>query len=240
MTSFLRAQRRLTLFRLASLPLAGTATLIGLAGGAPAARASATAGGASSRADALPMARPTLLVLGDSLSAEYGLRRGSGWVAMLAERLASHKPPWATFNASISGETTAGGATRLPALLAEHRPRVVLIELGGNDALRGLDLAATSRNLEAMVAAAQAAGARVLLAGMKVPPNYGRAYTERFEQIFPTLARARGCALLPFLLEGVAERLEFFQADRIHPTEAAQPRILANVWPVLAPLLARP
>jgi len=196
------------------------ATLIGLAGGAPAARASTTAGGASSRAEPGLAARPTLLVLGDSLSAEYGLRP--------------------VFNASISGETTAGGATRLPALLAEHRPRVVVIELGGNDALRGLDLAATSRNLETMVAAAQAAGARVLLAGMKVPPNYGRAYTERFEQIFPTLARARGCALLPFLLDGVAERLELFQPDRIHPTEAAQPRILANVWPVLAPLLARP
>lgn len=238
--SFLHAQRRTALIRLASLPLAAAPTVIGLVAGAPAARASTGPAGAGSRAGTTAPVRPTLLVLGDSLSAEYGLRRGSGWVALLAERLASHKPPWAVFNASISGETTAGGATRLPALLAEHRPRVVLIELGGNDALRGLDLAATTRNLEAMVVAAQAAGARVMLAGMKVPPNYGRAYTERFAQIFPTLARARGCALLPFLLEGIADRFELFQPDRIHPAEAAQTRILGNVWPVLAPLLARP
>ena len=234
MSSFLRAPRRLALIRVASLPVAGAATLIGLAARAPIAAASS-----SPAASAPAAALPTLLVLGDSLSAEYGLRRGGGWVALLAERLANHRPPWSVFNASISGETTAGGATRLPALLAEHRPRAVLIELGGNDALRGLDLAATKRNLDAMVGAAQAAGARVLLAGMRVPPNYGRAYTERFEQIFREVASARGCALLPFLLEGIAERLDLFQPDRIHPAEAAQPLILANVWPALAPLLAR-
>jgi len=220
----------MTLAGLASLPLAARSALLALAG-APVAAGLAHA--------SAPPSPPVLLVLGDSLSAEYGLRRGAGWVALLAQRLASRKPPWSVFNASISGETTAGGATRLPALLAEHRPRAVLIELGGNDALRGLDLAATKRNLDAMVGAAQAAGARVLLAGMRVPPNYGRAYTERFEQIFREVASARGCALLPFLLEGIAERLDLFQPDRIHPAEAAQPLILANVWPALAPLLAR-
>ena len=184
-------------------------------------------------------AAPLALVLGDSLSAEYGLRRGSGWVALLAERLGARKPAWSVFNASISGETTAGGHTRLAGLLAEHRPRLLVIELGGNDALRGLDLAATARNLDAMVVAGQAAGARVLLTGMRMPPNYGRRYGEQFEQMYREIAARRQCALVPFLLEGIGERLDLFQADRIHPTEAAQPLILANVWPALSALLGR-
>lgn len=219
--------RRRLLGRLASLPLLGAAALLSLTA-APATGQSAS-----------PAAAPLALVLGDSLSAEYGLRRGSGWVALLAERLAARKPAWAVFNASISGETTAGGHTRLAALLAEHRPRLLVIELGGNDALRGLDLAATARNLEAMVTAGQAAGARVILLGMRMPPNYGRRYGEQFEQMYRDIAKRRQCALVPFLLEGIGERLDLFQADRIHPTEAAQPLILANVWPALSAQLGR-
>ncbi|MBP6815325.1 MAG: arylesterase [Burkholderiaceae bacterium] len=194
---------------------------------------------AAPRATAAPGAatRALVLVLGDSLSAEYGLRRGSGWVELMAQRLAGASPRWQTFNASISGETTAGGRTRLAGLLTEHRPRVVIIELGGNDALRGLDLATTQAALDTMVASAQASGAKVLLLGMRMPPNYGRAYGERFERLYREVAGARRCALVPFFLEGVGERIELFQADRIHPTEQAQPMMLANVWPALQPLL---
>ncbi len=180
---------------------------------------------------------PLVLVVGDSLSAEYGLRRGSGWVALLAERLLKTAPGWQIFNASISGETSAGGLTRLAPLLSQHRPRLVVIELGANDALRGLDLEATARNLDAMVGAAQAAGARVLLLGMRMPPNYGRSYGERFERLYRDIATARRCALVPFFLAGVAERLDLFQADRIHPTEQAQPLLLENVWPALRKLI---
>jgi acyl-CoA thioesterase-1 len=185
-------------------------------------------------------AAPVLLVVGDSLSAEYGLPRGTGWVALLGRRLAEEKLGWRIVNASISGDTTSGGRTRLPALLREHRPQVVLIELGGNDALRGLPLAMTQDNLTTMTRAAKAAGARVLIAGMQVPPNYGRQYSEDFARLFATVAKAENVALVPFLLAGVAdgpdaERL--FQPDRIHPTSEAQPRMLGNVWPVLRPLL---
>lgn len=179
----------------------------------------------------------TLLVLGDSLSAEYGLRRGAGWVAMLERRLADLRPPWRVVNASISGETTAGGRSRIASLLERHRPAIVVIELGGNDALRGLDLRSTEANLTAMTQAARKAGARVLLLGMQVPPNYGRAYAETFAGLYGTVARREKAALLPFFLEGVAQRPELFQPDRIHPNEAAQPRMLDNVWPVLRPLL---
>lgn len=197
-----------------------------------------TAPAGHARAAVPPAASPPLvLVVGDSLSAEYGLRRGSGWVALLAERLLKIPPGWQTFNASISGETSAGGLTRLAPLLAQHRPRLVVIELGANDALRGLDLEATARNLDAMVSAAQAIGARVLLLGMRMPPNYGRSYGERFERLYRDIAAARRCALVPFFLAGVAERLELFQADRIHPTEQAQPQMLENVWPALRKLI---
>ena len=184
--------------------------------------------------------RPVVLVVGDSLSAEYGLARGSGWVAMLERRLAEQKLPWRVVNASISGDTTSGGRSRLPALLAEHRPRVVVLELGGNDALRGLPLAMTEANLKAMAQASKAAGARVLVAGMQVPPNYGRRYAEQFAGLFANVAKAEGAALVPFFLAGVADVPEadsLFQADRTHPTAEAQPRMLANVWPVLRPLL---
>lgn len=174
-------------------------------------------------------------MLGDSIAAEYGIRRGSGWVSLLADKAGAR----ARFiNASISGETTAGGRTRLPGLLAEHRPDIVLIELGANDALRGLSLDASEANLDAMVSAARAAGARVLLLGMQVPPNYGRRYTERFAGIFEAVARRHGVALVPFLLEEIADDLGYFQDDRIHPNESAQALIAATAWPALEPLLA--
>lgn len=183
---------------------------------------------------------PLILVLGDSLSAEYGIKRGSGWVALLEQRLSREKLPARVVNASISGDTTSGGRSRLPALLKQHQPAVVVIELGGNDALRGLPLSMTEANLRAMAQAAKTAGAKVLVAGMQVPPNYGRQYAEAFSALFASAAKAEGAALLPFLLKGVADGPDaeaMFQADRIHPIEAAHPVILANVWPVLRPML---
>ena len=179
-------------------------------------------------------------MVGDSLSAEYGLTRGAGWVALLEQRLAREKLIWQVVNASISGDTTSGGRARLATLLKTHQPRVVIIELGGNDALRGLPLAMTQTNLAEMARAAKAAGARVLMVGMAVPPNYGRAYGESFVNLFGTVAHAEGAALVPFLLAGVADGPradELFQADRIHPKAEAHPQMLANVWPVLKPLL---
>ena len=182
----------------------------------------------------------TLLVVGDSISAEYGLPRGSGWVALLAQKLRRDKPAWQVINASISGDTSFGGRSRLPALLQQHRPDCVLIELGGNDALRGLSLQATQDNLLAMTQSAQQAGARVLLLGMQVPPNYGPEYAQRFAELFAVVARQRKVPLVPFLLKGVADQADptrLFQADRIHPNELAQPLILNNVWPALRKLL---
>jgi acyl-CoA thioesterase-1 len=182
---------------------------------------------------------PTLLVVGDSISAGYGLARGEGWVDLLARRLAEQGHRERVVNASISGDTTAGGRARLPALLREHRPSIVIIELGGNDALRGGNLQATRENLDAMVAAAQAARAKVLIVGMKVPPNYGPAYARTFDAVFTDVAKARGVPVVPYVFAGFGEDLMQFQSDRIHPTAAAQPRILDNVWPALLPLLAK-
>ena len=182
----------------------------------------------------------TILIVGDSLSAEYGLQRGSGWVALLEHRLAREGRGFTVVNASISGDTTAGGRSRLPALLKQYRPGVVVIELGGNDALRGLPLDMTRTHLVAMAHVAKASSAKVLIIGMQVPPNYGRQYSERFTALFTDAARSEGAALVPFMLTGVADipnAESMFQADRIHPLAAAHPTILANVWPVLAPLL---
>ena len=185
-------------------------------------------------------AAATILVLGDSLSAEYGLARGTGWVRLLEQRLEARAGrKYTVVNASISGETTSGGMTRLPQLLDQHRPAIVIIELGANDGLRGLPIDAMRANLKAMAEAAGGAGARVLLVGIRVPPNYGRDYAERFHASFAEVARQTRAALAPFLLEGIADDLAMFQADRIHPNAAAQPRMLDNVWPHLAPLLAR-
>ena len=179
--------------------------------------------------------QPVVLVVGDSLSAEYGLVRGKGWVALLERRLEAEKRRVTVVNASISGDTTSSGRSRLPALLTRHRPAVVIVELGGNDALRGLPLPMTRDNLASMVRSAREAGAKVLLVGMQIPPNYGRQYSDDFAAAFVTVAKSEGVALVPFLLKGVSDAM--FQADRIHPLASAHPVILANVWPVLAPLL---
>jgi acyl-CoA thioesterase-1 len=184
--------------------------------------------------------QPVLLVYGDSLSAGYGLPRDQGWVTLLADRLAAEKFDYRVVNASISGETTLGGAKRIGAVMAEHRPAIVIIELGGNDGLRGLSLADTRRNLESIVRAAVGAGARPLLVGMQLPPNYGTAYTEKFQALFEGVARDQKVPLVPFMLAGFAEKREYFQADGIHPTAQAQPLMLDNIWPVLRPLLGKP
>jgi acyl-CoA thioesterase-1 len=197
--------------------------------------------GAGASAARKAVQRAPLLVVGDSLSAEYGLPRGSGWVALLQRRLQRDKIGIEVVNASISGDTTSGGRSRLPALLAQHKPGIVIIELGGNDALRGLPLSMTQANLTAMVQAAKAAGARALVVGMQVPPNYGQKYAQDFASLFASVAAAEGAALVPFLLKTVADGADaaaMFQSDRIHPNAAAQPRMLDNVWPVLKPLLA--
>jgi acyl-CoA thioesterase-1 len=191
-------------------------------------------------AQAAPAPAATVLVLGDSLSAEYGLQRGQGWVALLQARLEQEKIPSKVVNASISGDTSSGGRSRLPALLAQHKPGLVVVELGGNDALRGLPLAMTQDNLQSIVRAAKAAGARVLLVGMQVPPNYGQSYARDFADTFSRVAKDNQVALVPFLLKGVADgpdALKMFQADRIHPVAAAHPMILDTLWPALKKLL---
>jgi acyl-CoA thioesterase-1 len=184
-------------------------------------------------------ASKTIVVLGDSLSAEYGLARGEGWVNLLQKKLETEKISATIVNASISGETTSGGATRLQALLDKHQPAVVVIELGANDALRGLSLTATQQNLRTMVAAAQKAKARVLLVGMQIPPNYGTDYTRQFAALYPKIAKETKSALVPFMLQGVADKASLFQADRIHPSAEAHPIILNNIWPQLKPLLTK-
>jgi acyl-CoA thioesterase-1 len=182
---------------------------------------------------------PVLLVLGDSISAGYGLAPGEGWVNLLSERLRREGYPYQVVNASISGDTSAGGRARLPALLAQHRPKIVIVELGGNDALRGGNLDVTRTNLDAMLATIQEAGAKPMLVGMQLPPNYGASYVRQFGALFSDVAKARKVPVVPFVFEGFGEDLAQFQADRIHPVAAAQPRILANVWPALAPLLSK-
>lgn len=185
-----------------------------------------------------PAATGPVLVVGDSLSAAHNIPVAAGWVNLLDLRLKRDmKAPPAVVNASISGETSAGALTRLPALLAKHRPSVVVIELGGNDALRGLAPAQLRGNLARMIELSQAAGAKVLLVGIDVPPNYGPAYRARLKATYAELAETCHTALLPFLLEGVALQPGMFQADGLHPVAAAQPKLLDNVWPVLKPLL---
>jgi acyl-CoA thioesterase-1 len=223
-----RARRRLLHCGLSAgaLLLAGAC---GALGPAPARAAAASAVGTARE----------IVVVGDSLSAEYGLDRGAGWVALLGQRLAAEKTGWTVFNASISGDTTAGGLARLAPLL-RRRPGIVVVELGGNDALRGLPLADSHRNLDAMATQAAAAGARVVIVGMQVPPNYGRQYGSEFAQMFADVAAAHKAPLVPFLLKGIADRpdeAEWFQPDHIHPLPKAHPIMLDNVWPALKPLL---
>ena len=179
--------------------------------------------------------RNTVLVVGDSLSAEYGVKRGSGWVALLERKLVSEKIDAKVINASISGDTTAGGLSRLPALLAQHRPTHVILELGGNDGLRGLPLKGSLNNLQQMAQAAKAVGAKVLVIGVQIPPNYGRRYNDELAAMFVTVAKDEGAALVPFLMADVPDSQ--YQADRIHVAEVGHPTMLANVWPTLKPLL---
>ncbi len=217
-------------FFLRSAALAGATLCLGLGMGAAAGEAMA-----ASSANA-----GTLLIVGDSLSAEYGLARGTGWVALLEKRLASTRPGMKVVNASISGDTTSGGLARLPALLSTHKPSHVVIELGGNDALRGLPLKGTRDNLTRMVRSSQAAGAKVVLVGMMVPPNFGKRYADEFAAVFPAVAQDTKAAVAPFFLKGVADRVDardWFQPDGIHPLAKAHPVMLDNVWPALKPLL---
>jgi acyl-CoA thioesterase-1 len=182
-------------------------------------------------------APPVILLLGDSISAGYGLPSDVGWATLLQQRLDTRHLRYRVVNASISGDTTAGGRARLGALLAQLHPAITIIELGGNDGLRGGSLDAIRENLRAMTAAAQSADSRVLLVGIRVPPNYGAAYGQRFADIYAEVARARKAALVPFLFEGFAEDDAMFQPDRIHPLAAAQANMLDNVWRSLAPML---
>lgn len=200
-----------------------------------------SAGAATPTAAAKPTsALPVILIVGDSLSAEYGLRRGTGWVALLQERLQTEKARYRVVNASISGDTTSGGRSRLPALLKLHKAAVVVIELGGNDALRGLPLDMTRDNLASMAKQSREAGARVLLLGMEMPPNYGAKFGQAFREVYTTVAQTEKVALLPSFLKNVgdlADPTRLFLPDRIHPNEEAQPILLSNVWPELKKLL---
>jgi acyl-CoA thioesterase-1 len=179
--------------------------------------------------------KPVILVLGDSLSAEYGLPRGTGWVNLLESQLTKDQSPWTVFNASISGETSSGGLSRLPSLLSEKNPGIVLIELGANDALRGLPVNQTEANLRKMIQMSKQSGAKVLLCGIQIPSNYGQTYTTQFKQLYPQLAKQERTELLPFFLEGVATKPELFQPDRLHPNVQAQSIIFKNVWGSMAP-----
>jgi acyl-CoA thioesterase-1 len=190
-------------------------------------------------ATAAHSASKTVLVLGDSLSAEYGIARGSGWVALLEQRLQHEKLDIVVVNASISGETSSGGKTRLKALLQKHQPHILIIELGANDALRGLALTASEANFRDMISMAKADKSKVLLLGMQIPPNYGRDYTARFASMYGQIAKDTQTALVPFFLAGVAEKQELFQADRLHPLASAHPVILDNVWPQLQILIKK-
>ncbi|RPE75861.1 arylesterase [Vulcaniibacterium tengchongense] len=192
---------------------------------------------AAPAARAVPAPQRTVLVMGDSLSAAYGLSASQGWVALTAERIARTRPGWRVVNASISGETTAGGAARIDGELKRNKPAVVVIELGANDGLRGLPLAQSRANLDRMIRASKAAGAKVLLVGMRMPPNLGREYTETFAENYRALARQHGVALLPFLLEPIALDRSAFQDDNLHPVASAQPKIRDHVWKALEPLL---
>ncbi len=192
---------------------------------------------AAQAAGPVPRANATVLVMGDSLSAAYGMAAREGWVALTATRIAERKPGWDLVNASISGETTAGGAARIVDALVRHRPEVVVIALGANDGLRGLPTAQSAANLARMIGAAHGAGARVLLVGMQMPPNLGAAYTGAFEQNYRTLAERFDVALLPFLLAPIALDRDAYQADNLHPVAAAQPKLRDHVWTALEPLL---
>jgi acyl-CoA thioesterase-1 len=178
---------------------------------------------------------PVILVMGDSLSAEYGLARGAGWARLLEDQLQKQGSPWVVFNASISGETSAGGLSRLSKLLEQKKPGIVLLELGANDALRGLSIQESEKNIRKMIQLSKSSGAKVLLFGMQIPPNYGQEYTKQFQDLYPKLARQEQVELVPFFLKNVASDINLFQADRIHPNEKAQAILFKNVWGAMAP-----
>jgi len=183
----------------------------------------------------LAKANPTILLMGDSLSAEYGLQRGSGWAKILERQLQQQGSQWTIYNASISGETSAGGHSRLPKLLEQEKPGIVFIELGANDALRGLSITQTESNLRKMIELSKKSGARVLLFGMQIPPNYGQSYAKQFKDLYPRLATQEKVELIPFFLTGVATQRDLFQADNIHPNENAQMLLYKNVWGAMTP-----
>ncbi|EED97478.1 arylesterase [Burkholderia multivorans] len=220
----LRWKRRAALVAL----LGGTLAATGFARAAAAPAATATAG------------QPVIAVLGDSLSAEYGLPRDTGWVALLRQRLATERIDYSVANASVSGDTTSGGRARLPAVLQRLKPSIVVVELGANDALRGVPLATTEQNLRDIVADARRAHAKVVLVGMYVPSNYGPDYTQKFHAVYTRLSKELGVPLVPFLLAGIENKPDMFQSDQIHPTQQAQRVLLDNVWPTLKPLLGKP
>lgn len=183
-------------------------------------------------------AKPVIVVLGDSISAEYGLPRDTGWVALMRQRLTDKRIDYSVANASISGDTTSGGRARLPALMQRLKPSIVVVELGANDALRGVPLSTTEDNLRTIIEQAQQGHAKVVLVGMYVPPNYGPDYTQKFHGMYGDLSKELRVPLVPFLLAGIADKPDMFQADQIHPTQQAQPVLLNNVWPTIAPLLS--
>jgi acyl-CoA thioesterase I len=198
----------------------------------PSAAAAANAAGSNAQ-----QSKPTIVVLGDSISAEYGLPRDTGWVSLMRQRLSSERIDYNVANASISGDTTSGGRARLPALMQRLKPSVVIVELGANDALRGVPLSTTEDNLRTIIEQAQQGHAKVLLVGMYVPPNYGPDYTQKFHGLYGQLSKQLRVPLVPFLLAGIEDKPDMFQADQIHPTQRAQPVLLDNVWPALKPLL---
>jgi acyl-CoA thioesterase-1 len=188
-------------------------------------------------ANAPEPAKPVIVVLGDSISAEYGLPRDTGWVALMRQRLADERIDYSVANASISGDTTSGGRARLPALMERLKPSIVIVELGANDALRGVPLSTTEDNLRTIIEQAQQGHAKVVLIGMYVPPNYGPDYTQKFHGLYGELSKEFHLPLVPFLLAGIVDKPDMFQADQIHPTQQAQPVLLDNVWPAIKPLL---
>ncbi|WP_269504328.1 arylesterase [Burkholderia sp. IMCC1007] len=222
MDTTFRWKRRAALAALLGTLLAATVP-------APAATAAASSSG-----------QPVLVVLGDSLSAEYGLPRDTGWVALLRQRLATGRIDYSVANASVSGDTTSGGRARLPAVLQRLKPSIVVVELGANDALRGVPLATTEQNLRDIIADARRAHAKVVLVGMYVPANYGPDYTQKFHAIYTRLSKELDVPLVPFLLAGIENKPEMFQSDQMHPTQQAQGILLDNVWPALKPLLGKP
>ncbi|KVQ74143.1 arylesterase [Burkholderia multivorans] len=212
------------------------AALVALLGGTLAATGFARA----AAAPAATAGQPVIAVLGDSLSAEYGLPRDTGWVALLRQRLATERIDYSVANASVSGDTTSGGRARLPAVLQRLKPSIVVVELGANDALRGVPLATTEQNLRDIVADARRAHAKVVLVGMYVPSNYGPDYTQKFHAVYTRLSKELDVPLVPFLLAGIENKPDMFQSDQIHPTQQAQRVLLENVWPTLKPLLGKP